>query len=66
VTSEESNKKIKKLRSVTKSRLQKIEQHSKLLDEAFEKLREVSENEVDFILSKILEINKCFYDLKNG
>jgi hypothetical protein len=65
VTSEESNKKIKKLRAVTKSRLQKIEQHSKLLDEAFEKLREVSENELDFILSKILEINKCFYDLKN-
>jgi hypothetical protein len=66
VTSEESNKKIKKLRSVTKSRLQKIEQHSKLLDEAFEKLREVSENELEFILSKISEINKCFYDLKNG
>lgn len=59
-------KKIKSLRSVTKSRLQKIEQHSKLLDEAFEKLREVSENEVDFILSKILEINNLFYDLKNG
>ncbi len=66
MTSEESNKKIKKLRSVTKSRLQKIEQHSKLLDEAFEKLREVSENELEFILSKISEINKCFYDLKNG
>ncbi|NQZ75891.1 MAG: hypothetical protein HRT61_07225 [Ekhidna sp.] len=55
---EELNKKVERLRMVTDAKMKYLRDHSKLLDQAFEELKEVTEDELDIIHDKIEELNK--------
>ncbi|GEM_PF-2460384 len=64
MTTEELNKKVERLRVVTEAKMKYLRDHSKLLDQAFEELKEVTESELDLIYEKIEEIDKRLN--KNG
>lgn len=53
-------RKIKMLRSVTKSRLQKIKQHAKLIDKAYDYLKDIPENDLYILQRTINEIDRRF------
>lgn len=55
---EELNKKVERLRLVTEAKMRYLRDHSKLLDQAFEELKEVTESELDIIYEKIAELDK--------
>lgn len=54
---EELNKKVERLRLVTEAKMKYLRDHSKLLDQAFEELKEVTESELDIIYDKIAELD---------
>ena len=55
---EELNKKVERLRLVTEAKMKYLRDHSKLLDQAFEELKEVNESELDIIYDKINELDE--------
>jgi len=55
---EELNKKVERIRMITDAKLKYLRDHSKLLDQAFEELKEVNEGELDFIYDKIKDLDK--------
>ena len=57
MTIEELNKKVDRLRAVTDAKMQYLRDHSRLLDQAFEELKEVHNEELDLIYEKIQEID---------
>ena len=58
MTVEELNKKVERLRMVTEAKMKYLRDHSRLLDQAFEELKEVTEDELDIIYNKIEELDK--------
>ena len=58
MTIDELNKKVERLRVVTDAKMKYLRDHSKLLDQAFEELKEVQEGELDLIYEKIRELDK--------
>jgi hypothetical protein len=64
MTTEELNKKVERLRIVTDAKMKYLRDHSKLLDQAFEELKEVTESEPDIIYEKIQELDSRLS--KNG
>jgi hypothetical protein len=54
---EELNNKVERLRKATKAKMKYLRDHSKLLDQAFEELKEVNESELDIIYQKIQELD---------
>lgn len=60
----ELNKKVERLRIVTDAKMKYLRDHSKLLDQAFEELKEVTESELDIIYDKIQELDERLN--KNG
>ena len=58
MTIEELNKKVERLRMVTDAKMKYLRDHSKLLDQAFEELKEVTESELDVIYEKIQELDE--------
>ncbi len=57
VTIEELEKKIERLRMITEAKMSYLRDHTKLLDQAFNELKEVHEGELDLIYEKIKELN---------
>ncbi|WP_421879457.1 hypothetical protein [Marinoscillum sp.] len=57
MTIEELNKKIERIRVVTDAKLQYLRDHSRLLDQAFEELKAVQDEELDLIYEKIKELD---------
>lgn len=64
MTVEELNKKVERLRAVTDAKLKYLRDHSRLLDQAFEELKEVQNDELDLIHDKIEELDERMN--KNG
>ena len=64
MTIEELNKKIERLRVITEAKMKYLRDHSKLLDQAFEELKEVTESELDVVYEKLEEIEQRMN--KNG
>ncbi len=58
MTVEELNKKVDRLRAVAEAKLKYLRDHSRLLDQAFEELKEVNNEELDIIYEKIQELDK--------
>ncbi len=58
MTIEELNKKVERLRVITDAKMKYLRDHSKLLDQAFEELKEVTESELDVIYEKIQELDQ--------
>jgi len=54
----ELDKKVRKIRMVTDAKLSYLKQHAKLLDQAFEELEYVHNEELDLIHEKIEDLNK--------
>jgi hypothetical protein len=59
---EESNKKIKKFCSASELKLQRIKQHSKLIDRAFIELNDINENDPDIVSRRINKISSYFIE----
>lgn len=57
ITIEELNKKVERQRIVTDAKMKYLRDHSKLLDQAFEELKEVNESELEIIYEKIQELD---------
>ena len=55
---EELEKKVERLRAITDAKMNYLRDHTKLLDQAFNELKEVTEGELDIIYDKIREIDK--------
>ena len=55
---EEENQKVETLRMITEAKMKYLRDHSRLLDQAFEELKEVTEGELDVIYDKIQELDK--------
>ena len=55
---EELNKKVERLRLVAEAKMKYLRDHSKLLDQAFEELKEVNESKLDIIYDKINELDR--------
>ena len=53
MTIEELNKKVEQLRLVTEAKMKYLRYHTKLMDEAFDELKEIQEGELDLIYEKI-------------
>ena len=64
MTVDELNKKVNGLRAVTEAKLKYLRDHSRLLDQAFEELKEVNNEELDIIYEKIKELDERMN--KNG
>ncbi len=58
MTVEELNIKVDRLRAVTEAKLKYLRDHSRLLDQAFEELKEVNNEELDIIYEKIRELDE--------
>lgn len=56
MTTDELNKKVEGLRVVSETKMKYLRNHSKLLDQAFEELKE--EAELDLIYGKLQELEK--------
>jgi len=52
------SKKVDRLRAVTEAKLKYLRDHSKLLDQAFEELKEVNNEELDIIYERIRELDE--------
>ena len=55
---EELNQKVERLRMITEAKMKYLRNHSRLLDQAFEELKEVTESELDVIYEKIQDLDK--------
>jgi len=51
-------KKVERLRVITEAKMRYLRDHTKLLDQAFNELKEVHEGELDIIYDKIKELDK--------
>ena len=60
----ELNKKVEQLRMKSQGKMKYLRAHSRLLDQAFEELEEVTESELDIINAKIRELDDRLH--KNG
>lgn len=58
MTIEELNKKVEQLRLVTEAKMKHLRDHTKLIDQAFEELKEIQESEMDLIYEKIEDLDK--------
>jgi hypothetical protein len=58
VTIEELEKKVERLRMITEAKMSYLRDHTKLLDQAFNELKEVHEGELDLIYDKIKQLDK--------
>tara|TARA_B100000989_G_C19193634_1_gene324700 strand:- start:38 stop:241 length:204 start_codon:yes stop_codon:yes gene_type:complete len=58
MTIEELNKKVEQLRLVTEAKMKYLRDHTKLIDQAFEELKEIQESELDLIYEKIEDLDK--------
>ncbi len=58
VTIEELEKKVERLRMITEAKMSYLRDHTKLLDQAFNELKEVHEGELDLIYDKIKELDE--------
>jgi hypothetical protein len=58
MTPEEINKKVERLRAVTEAKLRYLTDHSKLIDQAFEELKDITESELDVVYEKIDELER--------
>lgn len=58
ISIDELEKKVGRLRAITDTKLSHLRDHAKLLDQAFNDLKEVTEGELDIIYDKIKEIDK--------
>ncbi len=58
MTTGELNKKVERLRVITEAKLKYLRDHTKLLDQAFNDLKDVHEGELDIIYEKIQELDK--------
>jgi hypothetical protein len=58
VTLEELEKKVERLRMITEAKMSYLRDHTRLLDQAFNELKEVHEGELDLIYDKIKELDK--------
>ncbi len=58
VTLEELEKKVERLRMITEAKMSYLRDHTRLLDQAFNELKEVHEGEPDLIYDKIKELDK--------
>ncbi len=58
MTIEELYKKVERLRMLTEGKMEYLRDHSKSLDQAFEELKEVTEDELDLVLAKIKEMDE--------
>jgi hypothetical protein len=54
---EELEKKVERLRIITEAKMSYLRDHTRLLDQAFNELKEVHEGELDLIYDKIKEFN---------
>ena len=57
LTIEELEKKVERLRMIIKAMMGYLRDHTRLLDQAFNELKEVHEGELDLIYDKIKELN---------
>ena len=57
MTIEELNKKVERRRMVTDAKLKYLRDHSRLLDQAFEELKQVHNEELDLIPDKIKDLD---------
>jgi len=55
---EELEKKVERLRIITEAKMSYLRDHTKLLDQAFNELKEVQEGELDLIYDKIKELDE--------
>ena len=58
VTLEELEKKVERLRMITEAKMSYLRDHTKLLDQAFNELKEVHEGELDLIYEKIKDLDQ--------
>ena len=55
---EELKKKVEQHRLITKAKMKYLRDHTKLIDQAFEELKEIQESEMDLIYEKIEDLDK--------
>lgn len=58
LTLEELEKKVERLRMITEAKMSYLRDHTRLLDQAFNELKEVHEGELDLIYDKIKELDE--------
>lgn len=58
LTLEELEKKVERLRMITEAKMSYLRDHTRLLDQAFNELKEVHEGEPDLIYNKIKELDE--------
>lgn len=58
LTIEELEKQVNRLRLITEAKMSYLIDHTRLLDQAFNELKEVHEGELDLIYDKIKELDK--------
>lgn len=58
LTIQELEKKVERLRMITEAKMSYLRDHTRLLDQAFNELKEVHEGELDLIYEKIKELDK--------
>lgn len=57
MTAEELSKKVERIRVVTDAKMKYLRDHARLLDQAFEELKQITEEELDLIYEKIKELD---------
>jgi hypothetical protein len=60
MTIQELDTKVKKIRALTDAKIQFLRDHLKLLDSAFEELKQAQEDELDLVYTKIKELEDRF------
>ncbi|MEQ8337342.1 MAG: hypothetical protein RIA62_08355 [Cyclobacteriaceae bacterium] len=58
MTIEELKKKVEQLRLVTEAKMKFLRDHTNLIDQAFEELKEIQGSEMDLIYEKIEDLDK--------
>ncbi|MEQ8882041.1 MAG: hypothetical protein RLQ12_20550 [Cyclobacteriaceae bacterium] len=58
MTIEELKKKVEQLRLVTEAKMKFLRDHTKLIDQAFEELKEIQGSEMDLIYEKNEDLDK--------
>lgn len=57
LTIEELEKRVERLRMITEAKISYLRDHTRLLDQAFNELKDVHEGELDLIYDKIKELD---------
>ena len=58
ISIQELEKRVERLRMITEAKLSYLRDHARLLDQAFNELKEAQEGELDLIYDKIKELDK--------